>query len=111
MKMSVMMIRQKVKDESVEAASAAARELFAVLDEARPTGIRYASTRVADSSTFVILFELADGADDPRTSMPEFARFQEQIQDWVEGPPTIERLEVVGSYNLFGAERGTAAAR
>jgi hypothetical protein len=105
MKMSVMMIRQKVKDESVEVASAAARDLFAALDEVRPSGIRYASTRVAGTSTFVILFELADGADDPRTSMPEFARFQEQLEDWVDGPPTIERLDVVGSYNLFETAR------
>ena len=27
--------------------------------------------------------------------------FLEQVKDWVDGPPVIEQLEVVGSYNLF----------
>jgi hypothetical protein len=53
--MSVVVVRQKVKDESVQAAQAAARELFAT-------------------------------------------------QRWVDGPPVIEHLEVVGSYHLFGTQ-------
>jgi hypothetical protein len=103
--MSVVMVRQKVKDGSVEEAEAAARELFATLDRVRPEGLRYASTRVVDSSTFVILTELADGIEDPRPAIPEFLGFLEQLKGWVEGPPVIEHLEVVGSYNLFGAQR------
>ena len=34
--MSVIMVRQKVKDRSVEAAEAAVRDLFATLDRVRP---------------------------------------------------------------------------
>jgi hypothetical protein len=80
--MRVTMVRQKVKDGSVEAAEAAARELFATLDRVRPQGLRYASTRVVDSSTFVILTELADGIEDPRPAIPEFLRFLEQLNGW-----------------------------
>lgn len=109
--MSVMMVRQKVKDGSVEAAEAAARDLFATLARVRPAGIRYASTRVADSSTFVILTELADDVEDPRRAIPEFLRFLEQLKDWTDGPPVIERLDVVGSYHLFGTQREEAAGR
>jgi hypothetical protein len=110
--MSVMMVRQKVKDESVEEAAAAARDLFATLDRVRPEGLRYASTRVVvDSSTFVILTELADGTDDPRPAIPEFLRFLEQLKGWVDGPPVIEHLDVVGSYNLFGTQREESAVR
>src|SRR5262249_24098300 len=101
--MSVMLLQQKVKDESVEEAEAAGRDLFATLDRVRPEGLRYASTRVADSSTFVILFELAERSGDPRQAIPEYAEFLEQLKGWVEGPPSIEQLEVVGSYNLFGS--------
>ena len=108
--MSVMMVRQKVKDGSVEAAEAAAHDLFAH-DHLRPEGVRYASTRVADSSTFVILFELADGVEDPRSAVPEFRRFQEQLKGWVAGPPEIEHLDVVGSYNLFGPQHKVSAVR
>jgi hypothetical protein len=109
--MSVMMVRQKVKDESVEEAAAAARDLFATLDRVRPEGLRYASTRVVDSSTFVILTELVDGTDDPRPAIPEFLRFLEQLKGWVDGPPVIEHLDVVGSYNLFGTQREESAVR
>jgi len=68
--MSVVLVRQKVKDGSVHEAEAAARELFATLDRVRPQGLRYASTRVVDSSTFVILTELAEGTQDPRRRSP-----------------------------------------
>ena len=68
--MSVLLVRQKVKDGSVEAAEAAARDLFATLDRVRPEGLRYASTRVVASSTFVILTELAEGVEDPGRRSP-----------------------------------------
>ena len=109
--MSVVLVRQKVKDGSVEAAEAAARDLFATLDRVRPEGLRYASTRVVDSSTFVILTELADGIEDPRAAIPEFLRFLEQLKGWVDGPPVIEHLDVVGSYNLFGTQPQESAVR
>jgi hypothetical protein len=103
--MSVTMVHQKIKEGSVEAAEAAVRGLFATLDRLRPEGVRYASTRIADSSTFVILFELADGVEDPRPAIPEFVRFFEQLREWVDGPGAIEQLDVIGSYNLFATRR------
>ena len=109
--MSVLLVRQKVKDESVEEAAAAARDLFATLDRVRPEGLRDASTRVVDSSTFVILTELAEGIEDPRPAIPEFLRFLEQLKGWVDGPPVIEHLDVVGSYNLFGTQHEESAVR
>jgi hypothetical protein len=109
--MSLTMVRQKVKDGKVEEAEAAVRGLFATLDRVRPEGVRYASTRVVDSTTFVVLFELADGIEDPRPTIPEFLRFLEQLKGWVDGPPVIEHLGVVGSYNLFGARREESAVR
>jgi quinol monooxygenase YgiN len=109
--MSVIMVRQKVKDGTVEEAEAAVRDLFATLDRVRPEGIRYASTRVADSSTFVIVSELADGIEDPRRAIPEYQPFLEQLKGWTDGPPVIEQLDIVGSYNLFGTQSDQSAAR
>ena len=103
--MTVVLVRQKVKDGSVQEAEAAARELFATLDRVRPQGLRYTSTRMVDSSTFVILTELAEGIQDPRPAIPEFLRFLDQLKGWVDGPPVIEHLDVVGSYHLFGTQR------
>jgi hypothetical protein len=57
--MSVVMVRQQVKDGSVEEAEAAVRDLFATLDRVRPEGVRYASTRVVGSSI-----------EDPRPAIP-----------------------------------------
>lgn len=109
--MSVTMVRQKVKDGSIEEATAAVRDFFATLDRVRPGGLRYASTRVVDRSTFVILTELADGIEDPRPGTPGFLQFMEQLKDWVDGPPVIEHLDVVGSYNMFGTQREESAVR
>jgi hypothetical protein len=109
--MSVMLVRQKVKDESLQEAEAAARDLFAMLDRVRPEGLRYASTRVVDSSTFVILLELAEGIEDPRPAIPEYLRFLERLKGWVDGPPVIEQLDVVGSYKLFGTQREESAVQ
>jgi hypothetical protein len=105
------MVRQKVKDGSVEAAEAAARDLFATLDGVGPAGIRCTSTRVVDNPTFVILTELADGSEDPRRAIPQFLRFLEQLQGWMEGPPVIEHLNIVGLYHLFGLQREASAGR
>jgi hypothetical protein len=103
--MSVTLLRQKVRDEMVAEAEAAVRGLFAALERARPQGLRYASTRVESSSTFVIMLELADGAPDPRGQIPEFPQFQAQLQNLIDGPPVIEQLEVIGSYKLFESGR------
>jgi hypothetical protein len=109
--MSVTLLRQKVKDECVEEGETAVRDLFAALDRVRPQGLRYASTRVTDNSTFVIMIELAEGSEDPRPAIPEYALFLEQLKGLVDGPPVIEQLEVVGSFNLFGAQREESVVR
>ena len=100
--MSVTMISQNVKQGKVDEAEAALHDLFATLHRVRPEGLRYASTKVVDSTTFVILVDLADGIEDPRSAIPEYAEFLDRLPSWVDGPPVIERLDVVGSYNLFG---------
>jgi hypothetical protein len=77
----------------------------------RPEGIHYASTRVVDTSTFAALVEIDDGHEDPRSAIPEYGRFLELLKGLVDGPPEIEHLDVVASYNLFGGQREQAAAR
>jgi hypothetical protein len=110
-RMTVTVVRQKVKDGSLEEATTATREMFAALNRVRPEGVCYASTQVVDSSTFVAMFELDDGIEDPRPAIPEFVRFLEQIKAWVDGPPVIEHLEVVASYNLFDTQREESTGR
>ena len=99
--MSVMMIRAKVKDESVADVEAEVGKMFSAIEKAEPQGVRYASCRLADGSTFVILPELEDGTENPLPAVPEFRQFQESLRGWISEPPVPEQLTVVGSYRLF----------
>lgn len=95
------MIRAKVKPESVEQVEASARKMFAAIEQARPQGVRYASCKLPDGVTFVVLLELEDGTDNPLAALPEFRQFQDDLNSWVAEPPAPEPLTVVGSYRLF----------
>jgi hypothetical protein len=98
---SVTMIRAKVKAERVADVEAAATTMFSAIEQAQPEGVRYASCRVTDSGTFVILLQLEDGSENPLGAVPEFREFQANLKDWIAEPPTTEQVTVVGSYNLF----------
>ena len=99
--MSIVMLRAEVKEDKAAEVEEAAKKMFAAIDAARPVGVRYASGRVGDGSTFVILLHLADGRNNPLTQVPEFVEFQAKVKDWVTRPPIPEQLSIVGSYNLF----------
>jgi hypothetical protein len=99
--MKVLMVRSKVKEESVAEVEAAIRELFSAIERARPAGVRYASSRLEDGVTFVALLGLDEGVDNPLRALPEFVKFQEDLKQWIAEPPTPEQLSVVGSYRLF----------
>ena len=99
--MNVLMVRAKVKAESVTEAEAAAEKMFAAIEQAQPEGVRYASCKLADGVTFVALLQLDEGVENPLPAIPEFREFQASLKDWVDGPPTPEELTVVGSYGLF----------
>jgi len=99
--MSVMLLRAEVKPDSVADVEAAVAKLFVALEQAQPEGVRYASCRLADSNTFVILLQLADGIENPLPAVSEFTEFQASLPKWLAKPPVPEQLTVVGSYNLF----------
>jgi hypothetical protein len=98
--MTVMMIRSRIKPDIAAEVEAAAEQMFAAIERAQPAGVRYASTRVDDGETFVVLLSI-DGADNPLSTIPEFVEFQARLKDWIVEPPVPERLTVVGSYRLF----------
>jgi hypothetical protein len=103
--MSVMMIRTQVRPDRVADVEAAVQKTFAAIDAAQPQGVRYASTKLADGVTFVVLLELAGEVgpgDNPLNAIPEFAELQANLKEWLAGPPTAEPLQIVGSYRLFG---------
>jgi hypothetical protein len=100
--MNVMMLRGTVKPEHAEETTAAVETMFAALEKARPAGVHYASLGLPDGVTFVVLLALDEGVDgNPLTTVPEFVEFQENLRDWLAGPPSPEQLTVIGSYALF----------
>lgn len=99
--MSVMLLRAKVKVERVADVEAAVRTMFSAIEQAQPRGVRYASCRLPDGVTFVILLELDEGIENPLPAILEFREFQEGLKHWLAEPPLPEQLTVIGSYNLF----------
>jgi hypothetical protein len=99
--MSVMMIRAKLKADSVQAAESAIKTMFAAIEAAKPQGVRYDSCKLADGVTFVVLLALDEGSQKELGAVAEFREFQQNLREWVVEPPTPEQLTVVGSYRVF----------
>jgi hypothetical protein len=99
--MNVMMVNAKIKAESAADVNAATKKMFDAIDAAQPKGVKYASTRLPDGVSVVVLLALEDGTENPLTAIPEFREFQEHLGEWLVEPPTVEPLAVIGSYDLF----------
>jgi hypothetical protein len=98
---NVLMVRGKVKPDSVAQAESAAKSMFSAIQAARPTGVHYASAVLPDGVTFLALLQVEDGIDNPLPQLPAFREFQEGLKGWLAEAPTVEQLTVVGSYALF----------
>jgi len=99
--MSVRMVRAKIKAGKIAELEQATRQMFAAIEAAAPQGVRYASCKLPDGETFLVLLQLDDDEDNPLFAVPEFKDFQAGLQDYVAEPPAVEQLTPVGSYRLF----------
>jgi hypothetical protein len=97
--MNVLMVRAKLKEENVADAQAATRKVIQALEQARPADVRY--TVLSDGTTFIALLELRPDGSHPLATMPAYTELVEQLKDWYAEPPTVERVTVLGSYQLF----------
>ena len=98
--MSVRMVRAKIKPGKVAEVEKATKEMFDAIAAAAPRGVRYASCKLPDDETFVVLLQL-DDEQNPLVAVPAFRDFQAALQSWVAGAPVVEQLTPVGSYRLF----------
>lgn len=99
--MSVLMIHAKVKSETTAEVEKAVRAMFRAIDEAKPQGIRYMSSRLPDGVSFVAVTELEDGVENPLPKVPAFTEFQEKLKKWLAEPPVADELTLIGSYRSF----------
>lgn len=96
--MKTIMVRYKTKPEHAEANAALVRAVFEALRQQAPTGICYASYRLADGVSFVHVATHEE--PNPLSALPAFQAFQAQIKERIEEPPVIVELFAVGSYGL-----------
>ena len=99
--MNVLMVRAKVKAEHVAEIEAAGKRIFEALEREQPQGFRYTTCRLPDGVTYVNLWEIDDGVDNPLSILPEARAFQEGLKTWMAEPPIYEQLTVSGSYRVF----------
>jgi quinol monooxygenase YgiN len=99
--MSVRMVRAKIKPDKITELEKASREMFAAINAAAPPGVRYASCKLPDGETFVVLLQLDDDENNPLSGVPVFKDVQAALQNWIAEPPVVEELTPVGSYRLF----------
>jgi len=99
--MSVRMIRVKIEAGKGAEVEQAVKEVFAEIEAAQPQGVHYASCRLPDGVSYVILLGLDDDEHNPLFALPAFRAFQENLKGWLAEPPAIEPLTPVGSYRMF----------
>ena len=99
--MGLMMVRAKIKVDSIDEIEAAGRKLFSAIDREQLQGIRYASFRLPDGVTYLNFLQLEDGIQNPLPALPEGKEFGEKLKSWLAEPATSEPLTIIGSYRLF----------
>jgi hypothetical protein len=100
--MKLLMVRYRVKADRVADNVRYIESVFAELERSRPSGLRYASFKLADGVSFVHLaaMDTPDGSN-PLTALPAFQEFSARIKDRCDEPPAAVELEQVGAYRAF----------
>lgn len=101
LQMQVLMVRSKIKAESVTDVEATVKKMLDALDAAQPEGLRYAALLLPDGETIVALRQLDDAAVNPLEDLPEYKELLEVIEGVRAEPPVVEMWSVTGSYRLF----------
>jgi hypothetical protein len=98
--MRTVMVRYKTSDSKAEANAALVHAVFDELRARAPRGIRYATYRIADGTTFVHIATLDTEDHNPLTNLPAFKAFQADLKDRCVEPPAFTELSLVDSYGL-----------
>lgn len=99
--MNVLMVRAKVKEENIPDARAATEKVIRALERTRPADVRYTVSVLNDGVTLVALLELKPDGGHPLAPLPEYVELVENLKEWYAEPPIVDRMTVIGSYQLF----------
>jgi hypothetical protein len=98
--MPQVMVRYRVKPERVAENEELVRAVYAELAASRPEGLRYATFKLPDGTTFVHVAEHGD--DNPLPKLASFQAFQAGIGERCDELPAPAALSEIGSYRMFG---------
>ncbi len=100
--MKRILVRYKVKTESVQENIEYIQAVFGALENSKPEGLRYASFQLEDGVSFVHIasIETEDGSN-PLPSFDEFNAFVNDIASRCVEPPEPSELTTIGSYRVF----------
>lgn len=101
--MSTRVIRYRTTDECADHNQKLVEEVYAELAERRPEGLRYASFRLGDGTSFVHIISIDDDAPrNPLAGLQAFERLQDEIEhDCIEHPVAFGAT-LVGAYDRAG---------
>src|SRR5258708_2037930 len=97
-------IRYKTKPESADENQRLVEDVYPELSPRAPTGMRYATFRLADGVTFIHIF-MTDSDDTPNTmgDIAAFAEFQRELGQRCVEQPVAQAATIVGSYRLLSS--------
>jgi hypothetical protein len=99
--MNVLMVRAKIKEENVADAQAATEKVIQALEQARLADVRYTVSVLGDGVTLIALLQLGPDGSHPLATFPAYTELVENLKQWYAEPPSVERMTVIGSYQLF----------
>lgn len=96
-----VMVQSRIKAERVTEVQAATKKMVAALEWGQHQGVRYASCLLPDGETFLVLVQFDEGGEDPLAGLPEYQELFEIVEGSRAEPPSVQPLQVIGSYRLF----------
>jgi hypothetical protein len=97
-----VMVRYKVKPECVAENERDVKRVFEQLAANRPSGLRYASFKLADGVSFVHIVSHERNGHNPLSELPAFKTFTAAVEKRCIELPVVTTLTEVGSYQVFG---------
>jgi hypothetical protein len=93
-----IMVRYKTKDGQAAANEALIHAVFEELRALAPSGLTYASYRLADGATFVHVASMKASGENPLRALPAFRAFQSGIEERCSEEPVVTELVAVDFY-------------
>jgi hypothetical protein len=98
-----VIVRYRVKQDRVQENVDYVRKVYEELKVNSPNGLRYATFKASDSTSFFHIASVeTESGDNPLNQTAAFKAFVANIADRCEEPPITTELEEIGSYNFFG---------